>query len=131
MHVDRCRSLHAGDRRWELLSHQLPVPAGRGPGAAGVAQPLSGRAVPSQADRRSVDGCHVERGLLLRHGSRLPCQRVGRVVPRYPAVRGDPLQVMVLVVVHGAVGGSPASGALPALRHPALVTPLAPPGATR
>ena len=92
MHVDRCRSLHAGDRRWELLSHQLPVPAGRGPGAAGVAQPLSGRAVPSQADHRSVDGCYVERGLLLRHGSRLPCQRVGRVVPRYPAVRGDPLQ---------------------------------------
>ena len=31
-------------------------------------------------------------GLKLCHDSPLPCQRVGRVVPRHPTVRGDPLQ---------------------------------------
>ena len=57
--------------------------------------------MPSQADRRSLDGCHVERGFLLRHGSRLPCQRVGRVVPRYPAVGGNPLQEDLVLLGDG------------------------------
>ena len=90
--VDCARPVHVGDRRWVPCAHQLTVPPGRSLVVrVRVGRPLPGGAVPGGAGRRSVDGFHVGRDVLLRQGRGLVRQCVGGLVARDPAVGWDSL----------------------------------------
>ena len=71
--------------------------------------------------RRLADSGDVERGGILRNGSRFSCQWICRFIPVYPAVEGDPLHVDGAVFSGDGEEAGPDLGPLQrALRYRAL-----------